>query len=223
MLATPSAVQAPTRLAESPAMGDEKPQPNSTPSEALEGQILPLRKRPFDLAFIAFFLLNLGFITYIVDVEQLIIDDPAKFTYPRWPPARLVDLVHWWGHNFDPVLIARPTWWKATIWIDALLFGPFYAVALYAFVKGREWIRLPSVIWASVMLTNVVIILSEETWGPHATPKLGIVLFANASWLLVPLALIARMWRERPFSALSRHRPESPIALRQHAVTDLRQ
>lgn len=182
-------------------MADERPQSNATTSDALEGQILPLRKRPFDLVFIVFFLLNLGFITYIVDLEQLVIDDPAKFTYPLWPPARLVDLVHWWGHTFDPVLIARPTWWKATIWIDALLFGPFYAVALYAFVKGREWIRLPSVIWASVMLTNVTIILSEETWGTHATPKLGMVLFANASWVLVPLALLARMWRERPFYA----------------------
>jgi hypothetical protein len=184
-------------------MGDEKPQSDSTLGDALERQILPLRKRPVDLVFIAFFLLNLGFITYIVDVEQLIIGDPAKFTYPLWPPARLVDLVHWWGYNFDPVLIARPTWWKATIWIDSLLFGPFYALALYAFVRGREWIRLPSVIWASVMLTNVVIILSEETWGTHATPKLGMVLLANASWVLVPLALIARMWRDRPFSVRS--------------------
>lgn len=165
-----------------------------------EGEILPLSERRIDLLFLVFFLINLGFITYIVDVEQLIIDDPAKFAYPLWPPARLVDLVHWWGHNFDPALMARPPWWKATIWIDALLFGPFYAVALWAFAKGREWIRLPSVIWSSVMMTNVVIILAEEIWGPHATPRLGMVLFANAPWLLVPMAMLARMWRERPFS-----------------------
>ena len=34
-------------------------------------------------------------------------------------------------------------------------FGPFYAVATYAFVHGRELIRLPTMIWASVMMTNV--------------------------------------------------------------------
>jgi len=56
---------------------------------------------------------------------------------------------------FDPVLLARPAWWKATIWIDAVLFGPFYALAIYAYARGKDWIRLPSVIWASVMLTNV--------------------------------------------------------------------
>jgi hypothetical protein len=174
--------------------------PQLMTSEALEDPVLPLRKRPVDLVFIAFFLLNLGFITYIVDVEQLVIDDPAKFTYPRWPPARLVDLVHWWGHNFDPVLIARPAWWKATIWIDALLFGPFYAVALYAFVKGREWIRLPSVMWASVMLTNVTIILSEETWGTHATPKLDRPDVEGATVLsALGIAIVdaATFWRSR--------------------------
>jgi LysM repeat protein len=60
-------------------------------------------------------------------------------------------------------------WRKATIWIDALFFGPFSAVAIYAYVKGREWIRLPSIIWGSVLMTNVFIIMCEETWGPHAT------------------------------------------------------
>ena len=183
-----------------PATAKDKSQPIST-VDAPEGRIVALRERPVDYLFIAFFLINLGFITYIVDFEQLVIVDPAKFNYPVWPPPALVDLVHWWGHTFDPVLIARPTWWKATIWIDSLFFGPFYAVALYAFIKGREWIRIPSVIWASVMLTNVTIILSEEIWGPHATPHLGMVLFANASWVLVPLALIIRMWRDRPFSS----------------------
>jgi hypothetical protein len=52
--------------------------------------------------------------------------DSPSFTYPLRPPAVLVDLVLWWGKMFDPVLLARPAWWKATIWIDALLFGPFY-------------------------------------------------------------------------------------------------
>lgn len=164
---------------------------------------IPLRLRRYDLLFLAFFAINLGFITYIVDIEQIIIPDAAHFAYPLWPPAPLVDLVHWWGRTFDPVLLARPVWWKATIWIDALFFGPFYAVALYAYTRGRDWIRLPSVIWASVMLTNVTIILAEERFGPHATPRFGMVLLANLAWLVVPVAIIARMARggEHPFTA----------------------
>lgn len=154
--------------------------------------------------FIGFFLVNLLFITYIVDIEQLIIADstPGKFAYPLWPPAPLVDLVHWWGRNFDPALMARPVWWRATIWIDALFFGPYYAVALYAFIKGRRFIRLPSVVWASVMLTNVTIILFEEMIGTHATPRPGWVVLVNIPWLLFPLLMLWRMGRsEDPFCA----------------------
>jgi hypothetical protein len=162
---------------------------------------LPLSKRPWDIAIICFFVINLFFITYIVDIEQLIIPDPNHFSYPIWPPSRLVDLVHWYGRNFDPDLIARPAWWRATIWIDSLFFGPFYALAIYAYAKGRNWIRFGSIIWAAVMLTNVTIILFEETRGDHASPQLVRVYLSNAAWLLFPLIVLYRMWRSvHPFS-----------------------
>ncbi len=165
-------------------------------------QVISLARRPGDIVILAFFLINILFITYIVDLEQLVIADPSNFNYPIWPLPAMVDMVHWWGRNFDPVLLARPPWWKATIWIDALFFGPFYAVAIYAYIKGKEWIRIPSIIYASVLLTNVTIILSEEMFGPHATPQLPIVLLANAPWLLMPVYIIYRMWRyAHPFTA----------------------
>jgi hypothetical protein len=167
-------------------------------------QTIPLSQRRGDLVFLGFFAVNLFFITYIVDLEQLVIADPAHFQYPLWPPAAMVDLVHWWGRTFDPALMAREPWWRATIWIDSLFFGPFYAVALYAFWKGRNWIRIPSIIWGSVMMTNVIIILFEELIGAHATPRPAMVLAANAPWLLLPPLVIARVARrERPFDAAS--------------------
>jgi len=93
-------------------------------------------------------------------------------------------------------------WWKMTIWIDNLAFGPFYVVAIYAWARGRNWIRLPSLLYSAVMLTNVTIILGEEFAGPHASPHFAIVLLANLPWLLVPLAIIVRMWRSpTPFTA----------------------
>jgi hypothetical protein len=104
---------------------------------------VPLRERPLDWLILGFFVVNLGFITYIVDVEQLVVPDPAHFEYPLWPPRSMVDLVHWWGNHFDPLLMARPPWWRATIWLDSIFFGPFYALAIHALVKGKEWIRVP--------------------------------------------------------------------------------
>jgi hypothetical protein len=162
---------------------------------------LPLSRRPWDIALIVFFAINLIFITYIVDLEQLVIADTAHFTYPVWPPSRMVDLVHWYGRNFDPVLMARPAWWRATIWIDALFFGPFYVFAIYAYARGRNWIRFGSIVWASVMLTNVSIILFEEIQGEFSTPHPGRVWLANAAWILFPMVVLYRMWKSTtPFS-----------------------
>jgi hypothetical protein len=172
---------------------------------------IPLRERRIDLIILGFFCVNLFFITYIVDLEQLVIADPAHFTYPIWPLPPMVDMVHWWGRTFDPVLLARPVWWKMTIWIDALGFGPFYAVAIYAYSKGKDWIRLPSLLYSAVMLTNVIIILGEEFAGPHATPHFPVVFAANLPWLVFPVLIISRMWPSAtPFT---RAAPEPELAL----------
>lgn len=162
---------------------------------------IPFAKRPLDVAIVIFFLVNLLFITYVVDLEQLVIPNAAHFTYPIWPPRAAVDLIHSYGRMFDHDLIARPVWWKMTIWIDNLFFGPFYVVAIYAYVKGKDWIRMPSVIYASILLTNVIIILGEEYAGQNASPNFPLVLLANLPWLVFPFIIIGRMWRaERPFT-----------------------
>ena len=164
---------------------------------------LPLRRRALDVAIVAFFAVNLLLITYVVDVEQLVIADPYHFTDPAWPPRPAVDAVHWWGSTFDPVLMARPVWWKVTIWLDSLCFGPFYVFAIYAFARGRDWIRVPALLWAATILTCVAVILGEEAFGEHRSPWLSVVLLANAAWVVFPLLVVVRMWRERPFAARS--------------------
>jgi emopamil binding protein len=160
-----------------------------------------LRERRVDLAFIAFFLVNLLVITYIIDLEQLVIADTAHFNYPAWPPAPFIDAVHWYGRTFDPLLMARPPFWRMTIWIDVIYFGPFYAFALYAFIRGRNWIRLPALVWSGMMLSNVLIILMEERFGPTPPPNFLVVVGFNLLWLLMPVAMMLRMRRPEPFAA----------------------
>jgi emopamil binding protein len=169
----------------------------------MKSTTLSLAERPGDILIVAFFLVNLLFITYVVDLEQLVIPDASHFTYPLWPPPPAVDVIHWYGRTFDPVLIARPVWWKMTIWIDALFFGPFYVAGIYAFIKGKAWIRIPSIIYASVMLTNVTIILGEEAFGQFPAPNFLIVFLLNLGWILVPFFILYRMGRSPlPFQRL---------------------
>jgi len=166
---------------------------------------IPLSERRGDIALLAYLCFNLLFVTYMQGFEQLVIADPANFEYPSWPPAFMVDMVHWWGRNFDPLLMARPTWWKTTIAIDVTFFGPFYVFAIYAFFRGRDWIRIPSIMYACIMLTMVAIISAEELFGEHASPHPVIVLLANGPWAGFPVYLIYRM-------ALNPHPFSRPVA-----------
>lgn len=161
---------------------------------------IPLRRRPIDIAFLGFFVFNLLFVSYVISLEQIVIANPASFTPPVWPPRAAVALVHWWEKTYDPLLWARPAWYRATIWIDVLLFGPFYAAAIVAFVRGRAWIRLPSFIWSGLMFANVTIILFDELAGPYASPHPWVVVGANASWILMPILMVWRMRSPHPFS-----------------------
>jgi hypothetical protein len=164
-------------------------------------ETIPLSQRRIDIVLVAFFFINLLFVSYLIDTEQLVIANPAHFTYPIWPPRPMIDAVHWWGNNFDPLLMARPVFFKVTIWLDNLLYGPFYLFAIYAYIKGKEWIRLPSIIYAVSMMSGVIMILSEEAFGQYRTSHLALVIFANASWIIIPLIILFRLGlNEHPFT-----------------------
>jgi len=162
---------------------------------------IPLKRRPLDIGLLGFFIFNLLFVSYVISLEQIVISNPASSVHTIWPPRGALALIHWWEKSFDPLLWARPAWYRATIWIDVLLFGPFYAAAIYAFARAREWIRIPSILWAGMMLANVTIIMFDEFLGVHASPRPFVVLAANASWVLFPMIILWRMARkEHPFT-----------------------
>ena len=169
---------------------------------------IPFRQRRLDWLLVAFFVINFFFITYIVDLEQLVIPDPSAYRQPVWPPPVMLNIIHAYGSAYDPLLMARPQWWKDTIWLDVLFYGPFYAMAINAFVRGREWIRIPAIFYSGMMFADVFIILGEEIAGPHASPHLPVVLALNLPWLLLPIVLTIRLWNEHPFTMEARE-PEN--------------
>ncbi|HSR85852.1 MAG TPA: DUF4231 domain-containing protein [Streptosporangiaceae bacterium] len=186
-------------------------------SFAARRQVTPLRRRKVDWILLAFFAINLFFITNFVDIEQLTVANPVHFSYPLWPPHAIVDMVHSYGQKYDPLLMARPAFWRMTIWIDVLWNGPFYVAAIYAISRGREWIRVPALVWSGSMSAVVLIILAEEFNGIHATPHFPIILLLNIPWLALPLGTIIRMAPQHPFTrsnavvAGARRDPVSPL------------
>lgn len=55
---------------------------------------IPFRQRRLDWLFIFFFLINFFFITYVVDLEQLVISDPTQYRQPAWPPPVMLKIIH---------------------------------------------------------------------------------------------------------------------------------
>lgn len=144
----------------------------------------------FDAVCIAFFLTNLVLVTYTIDLEQLLIADVERFEYPVWPPARLVDLLHWWGRNYDHVLLTRPTWYRTIIGVEVALFGPFYAIASYALWRGKRWIRRPMLVWSVAMLCCVSAVLVGGAVAAYSPSQFLAVLAASSSWIIMPILIL---------------------------------
>ena len=131
-------------------------------------RVIPLSRRKGDIVVLAFFWLNLLLITYIVDVEQIVLPDiSGDWEYPFWPPAFM-------GRHHPlvrPQLRSRPhrapdVWWRMTIWIDSLALRSVLRLRDLRLDQGQE---LDSESRASsgrpCCMTNVTIILGEEFMG----------------------------------------------------------
>jgi emopamil binding protein len=80
---------------------------------------------------------------------------------------------------------------------------PFYVVLVFALVKGKNWIQLPAVVYATMIVTLTgIVVFGVEFFGDPATrtgnpPKF---LAFNLPYVLVPLLLLIRMRAARPFT-----------------------
>lgn len=170
-----------------------------------EGKVetIPISKRPLDIFIVFFFVIALV-VVYTMDCEQVTIANYEEYKLtkqlPFWPPKFVVEASHWWGENFDPLLLERPYWFKAAVWIDVIYFGPYYLCAIYAFIVGREWIRAPSIIFASIICTNLSVIFYEHVFGHAIQPNMPVLVLVYIAWLAVPLLVLWRSMSARMFT-----------------------
>ena len=166
-----------------------------------DAPLAPMQLR--DAALVAWFVLGTG-IAFLIDMEVVLIENPATYgqpgtARPAWPPEPCVRAMHWWGRLADPLVLARPVWFQVGIWLEIVVQAPFYVVAIYAFRRQRNWIRLPSMLYATVLLTIMPIVLAEEFAGQHKTPRPLLVAAVYGPYVLMPLLLLARVWSPEVF------------------------
>lgn len=106
----------------------------------------------------------------------------------------------WYAESYDPILLDRLLSIRVMFGIDAFVFGTFYLVLFYAFLRRRNWIRMPAILYASAMFYSVVVYVLMGAFSERAADtNLPMVLLIGAPYTVVPLLLLYRMWQPDPF------------------------
>lgn len=184
-----------------------------------ETMIIPLRERKLDWFFIIVFSL-FTFTSFAADAVNAV-SRPSPGSDYFW--ARAVYELYAVGN--DPLLIANPMYLRAMTFLSAFVFGPFYIVLVYAFVRGRNWIRPFALVYAGMIIESMIVLLAAEFAGDAALfsqvcaggvksaeelaraglnqdlsvqDPLKFLLF-NLPYKIAPMLLAVRMWKDNPF------------------------
>jgi hypothetical protein len=118
-------------------------------------------------------------------------------------PNLLVQWNYTYSSNFDPLYQSHPLWLRFISGTSAFVYVIFYVLLIISIIKRWNWIQLPSVIYATMIiaLTGIPIFGVEFFGGPgERTPNPAVFLAFNLPYIVVPLILLIRMRKPKPFT-----------------------
>ena len=153
-----------------------------------------LLKRPFD-AFLVFWFCVFAFTSLVYEQYIVFGVDLAKTTEPigwSW---------YWYAKSFDPVFLKTPLWLRIMCGIDAYVFGPMYLYLIWAFIKEKDSVRIPALLYGSAIVYSTLVYFGWEFLSPanRAEANLPVVVLVNIPYTIVPLMLMWRVRYARPF------------------------
>jgi len=77
---------------------------------------------------------------------------------------------------------------------------PFYFVAIYAYARGIDAIRIPTLLWAVFLSTFLIAMIAEQKWGEYKSKAFDKLLVPYAIFVFVPWIVFARVWSKHPFT-----------------------
>lgn len=152
---------------------------------------IPLRKRKKDIFFILVFTL-FAFTSFSGDALHALglLDGENAFAESnRWYIEAAQDRFLAAGHDFS----------RFNTGVSGFVYGPFYLLLVYAFVKGRNFIRPMALLYVgAIVLSTSQFIWWEYAIGPEPGVDFIFWIF-NGPYVLVPILLAVRVWKENPF------------------------
>jgi hypothetical protein len=158
---------------------------------------LPLRERRWDIFFMVVFAL--------FACTSAVSDAIPTLGVAIGPHASFLGRINWaYGHDTDPLFIRPPHWMRFVTGLSAFVYGPFYLLLVYCLAKGKNWIQVPAVMYATaISFITGVVVFGAEFFGEDPAMRVQNVpkfLVANVWYVLLPLLLLARMRKEKPFT-----------------------
>lgn len=109
-------------------------------------------------------------------------------------------LWHFYANNWDPLFLDHPFYMRVMTGIDEWVYGPMYIVLIYAFVKRRNWIRTPALLYCGAIIYSTLVYFLVEILSQRDRANLVMVVIVNVPYTIIPCLLVRRMWSGDPFS-----------------------
>jgi len=139
------------------------------------------------------------FIDYINAVAPVGGVSPEAAKTWSWPPQFMFPAYFWWCRAADPILHLNPMWIKYLSWLSPFVFCPFYIVAIYGVYNRKDWIRMPIVVYASILFVDLSAFFVEAIYGEIPSPSMALFTLGYGYYQIFPLILLKRFWKDNPF------------------------
>lgn len=81
------------------------------------------------------------------------------------------------------------------------VYAPFYLIAAYAFIAGKDWIRIPVLCISTALFYSLTVILVDQVYGPFASHNLPLIFAAYTTYWLMPIVLFIKFaFNPHPFT-----------------------
>ena len=124
---------------------------------------------------------------------SFLVDPIAAFAVPLHADSGcpVVRAVWGWASRTDPLWLEDPPMLRVQTALSVFLYGPFYVILIVALLRRARFIRVPALVFAGALASNVLVYTIGALVGYHVAQPLLFVA-VNLPYFLLPLGLVAR-------------------------------
>ncbi|KAL9645062.1 hypothetical protein ABK040_004554 [Willaertia magna] len=152
--------------------------------------------RPLHLIFVLYFISHIP-ITIFFDAQPIL----SPYIPQLYPTAVKEFMRTAWLEPFqDHLMMKLPTWFISFAFCEIFLQLPFFFFAVYAYINCKSWIRIPTIIYSTHVITTMIPILGVFLFDKEMKNHNPITLSVYSIYLVLPLLILIDAVVNGPFN-----------------------